>query len=239
METTPAISQRMKQLGTETAFEVLARVVALRAQGKDIISFGIGEPDFDTPRHIKEAAKGAMDEGKTKYVPSAGISELRQAIAAYVSRTRRITVAAEEVVVTPGAKPMIFNSMMACLNPGDEVIYPNPGFPIYESVAEWIGAKPVPAPLLEAKNFGLDVDALASAITPRTRMIILNSQNNPPGCVLPPADLKAVAELARKNNLWILSDEIYSRLVFSGDFHSIASLPSMKQRTDRKSTRLN
>ena len=221
----------MQRLGTETAFDVLARVVAMRAQGKDIISFGIGEPDFDTPRNIKEAAKKAIDAGKTKYVPSAGIAELRKEIAAYVSKTRRIPVAPEEVVVTPGAKPILFNSMMACLNEGDEIIHPNPGFPIYESVADWIGAKPVPAPLIESKNFGLDVDALRKSITPRTRMILLNSPNNPTGSVLALDDLKTVAELAQKHNLWVLSDEIYSRLVFAGEFHSIASLPGMKERT--------
>jgi len=221
----------MQSLGTETAFDVLTRVVALRAQGKDIISFGIGEPDFDTPRNIKEAAKQAIDDGKTKYVPSAGIAELRQEIAKYVSKTRHIPVTPEEVVVTPGAKPMLFNSMMACLNPGDEIVYPNPGFPIYESVANWIGAKPVPAPLVESKNFGLDVDALRKSITPRTRMILLNSPNNPTGSVLGLDDLKTVAELVHKHNLWVLSDEIYSRLVFDGEFHSIATLPGMKERT--------
>src|ERR1051326_1270900 len=229
--TTPSFADRMQRLGTETAFDVLARVVAMRAQGKDIISFGIGEPDFDTPRNIKEAAKKAIDAGKTKYVPSAGIAELRKEIAAYVSKTRRIPVAPEEVVVTPGAKPILFNSMMACLNEGDEIIHPNPGFPIYESVADWIGAKPVPAPLIESKNFGLDVDALRKSITPRTRMILLNSPNNPTGSVLALDDLKTVAELAQKHNLWVLSDEIYSRLVFAGEFHSIASLPGMKERT--------
>jgi aspartate/methionine/tyrosine aminotransferase len=221
----------MNRLGTETAFDMLVRVVALRAQGKDIISFGIGEPDFDTPRNIKEAAKRAMDEGKTKYVPSAGIAELRKQIATTVSQIRHIPVDPDEVVVTPGAKPILFNSMMACLNEGDEVIYPNPGFPIYESVAAWIGAKPVPVPLVESKDFGLDVDALRGSITARTRMILLNSPNNPTGSVLSLDDLKTVAALAQQHNLWVLSDEIYSRLVFDGAFHSIATLPGMKERT--------
>lgn len=191
----------MQRLGTETAFDVLARVVAMLAQGKDIISFGIGEPDFDTPKNIKEAAKKAIDAGKTKYVPSAGIAELRKEIGAYVLKTRHIPVTPEEVVVTPGAKPILFNSMMACLNEGDEIIIPNPGFPIYESVANWIGAKPVPAPLIESKNFGLDVDALCKSITPRTKMILINSPNNPTGSVLSLDDLKTVAELAQKHNL--------------------------------------
>lgn len=230
-EGTPPFADRMQRLGTETAFDVLAKVVAMRAQGKDIISFGIGEPDFDTPRNIKEAGKRAIDAGKTKYVPSAGIAELRNEIAKYMSRTRRIAVEPDEVVVTPGAKPMLFNTMMACLNPGDEVIHPNPGFPIYRSVADWIGAKPVAAPLIESKNFGLDLDVVRKSISPRTRLIILNSPNNPTGSVLSLDDLKAVAELAQKHNLWVLSDEIYSRIVFEGAFQSIASLPGMKERT--------
>ena len=231
MGNSPRFADRMNRLGTETAFDVLARVVALRAQGKDIVSFGIGEPDFDTPRNIKEAAKRAIDAGKTKYVPSAGIAELRREIAAHVSQTRRIPVTPEEVVVTPGAKPILFNSIMACLDEGDEIVYPNPGFPIYESVAHWIGARPIPAPLIESRNFGLDLDALRDAIGSRTRMIILNSPNNPTGSVLSIDDLKAVADLAQKHNLWVLSDEIYSRLVFEGEFHSIATLPGMKERT--------
>lgn len=221
----------MTRLGTETAFEMLARVTALRAQGKDIISFGIGEPDFDTPANIKEAARRAMDGGKTKYVPSAGILELRREIARYVSTTRGIPVDPDEVVVTPGAKPILFNTMMATLNEGDEVVYPNPGFPIYESVARWIGARAVPAPLIESKSFGLDLDAVRRHITPRTRLIILNSPNNPTGSTLSRDDIAAVAELAKQHNLWVLSDEIYSRIVFDGAFQSIASLPGMKERT--------
>lgn len=221
----------MNDLGTETAFEVLAEVKALEAQGRDIISFAIGEPDFATPDHIKQAGIEAIQRDETHYGPSAGIMPLRQAIAEYISKTRNISVDPEQVVVTPGAKPIIFYTILACVNPGDEVIYPNPGFPIYESVIRFVGAKPVPAPLLEEKEFRFDVEDLRKKVNERTKLIILNSPHNPTGGMLTPQDLQAVAEIALEYDLWVLSDEVYSRIVFDGEFYSIASLPDMQERT--------
>src|SRR5690606_19235409 len=221
----------MGQLGTETAFSVLAEVKRLEAQGRSVVNFAIGEPDFDTPEHIKQAGIDALRRNETHYSPSAGIMPLRSAIARHVGETRGIDARPEHVVVTPGAKPIIFYSILALVEPGDEVIYPNPGFPIYESVIRFAGGRPVPAPLLETKGFRLDVDAVARLVTARTRMIIINSPHNPTGSVLTRADLEALAELARRHDLWVLSDEIYSRIVFDGEFVSIASLPGMQERT--------
>ncbi|REJ37274.1 MAG: aspartate aminotransferase [Bacillota bacterium] len=221
----------MGQLGTETAFSVLAEVKRLEAQGRSVVNFAIGEPDFDTPEHIKQAGIDALRRNETHYSPSAGIMPLRSAIARHVGETRGIDARPEHVVVTPGAKPIIFYSILALVEPGDEVIYPNPGFPIYESVIRFAGGRPVPAPLLETKGFRLDVDAVARLVTDRTRMIIINSPHNPTGSVLTRADLEALAELARRHDLWVLSDEIYSRIVFDGEFVSIASLPGMQERT--------
>ncbi|HEY8497041.1 MAG TPA: pyridoxal phosphate-dependent aminotransferase [Limnochordales bacterium] len=225
------LAARMGQLGTETAFSVLAEVKRLEAQGRSVVNFAIGEPDFDTPEHIKQAGIDALQRNETHYSPSAGIMPLRSAIARHVGETRGIDARPEHVVVTPGAKPIIFYSILALVEPGDEVIYPNPGFPIYESVIRFAGGRPVPAPLLEAKGFRLDVDAVARLVTDRTRMIIINSPHNPTGSVLTRADLEALAELARRHDLWVLSDEIYSRIVFDGEFVSIASLPGMQERT--------
>ncbi|MGC9326851.1 MAG: aminotransferase class I/II-fold pyridoxal phosphate-dependent enzyme, partial [Candidatus Hinthialibacter sp.] len=190
----PSLSDRMSRLGTETAFSVLAEVNRLIAQGRDIISFGLGEPDFDTPSHIREAAKRALDQGYTHYGPSNGLPELRQAIAQYMQRTRRIPVDPEEIVVTPGAKPIVFDVMMALLNPGDEVLYPNPGYPIYESVADWIGAHAKPLPLLESQNWNFSVDQLVHSITPKTRMIVINSPGNPTGTLLGESELREIAD---------------------------------------------
>lgn len=225
------LAARMGQLGTETAFSVLAEVKRLEAQGRSVVNFAIGEPDFDTPEHIKQAGIDALQRNETHYSPSAGIMPLRSAIARHVGETRGIDARPEHVVVTPGAKPIIFYSILALVEPGDEVIYPNPGFPIYESVIRFAGGRPVPAPLLETKGFRLDVDAVARLVTDRTRMIISNSPHNPTGSVLTRADLEALAELARRHDLWVLSDEIYSRIVFDGEFVSIASLPGMQERT--------
>ncbi|MGI6165774.1 MAG: pyridoxal phosphate-dependent aminotransferase [Limnochordia bacterium] len=222
---------RLGRLGTETAFEVLAEVKQLEAQGRDIISFAIGEPDFATPGNIKEAACEAINEDQTHYGPSAGLMELREAIAAYISTTRKISVRPEEVVVTPGAKPIIFHGILACVDPGDEVIYPNPGFPIYESVIRFVGGVPVPLPVLEERDFRFDITQLQSLVTPKTKMIILNSPQNPTGGVLRAAELEAVAELALTYDLWVMSDEVYSRLIFDGEFMSISSIPEMKERT--------
>ena len=221
------IADRMSRLGTETAFEVLAKARALEAEGRDIVHLEIGEPDFATPPNIVEAAKRALDEGFTHYGPSAGLLELREAIAADVTTSRRITVDPDQVVVTPGAKPIMFFLMLCCLNEGDEVIYPDPGFPTYESVASFVGAKPVPLPLREENEFRLDVDDLRALITPRTRMLILNSPQNPTGSVLTQDDLDRIAGLVSGSRIIILSDEVYRRIVYAGDAPSIASTPGL------------
>jgi aspartate aminotransferase len=221
-------ADRMSLLGTETAFEVLVKARALEATGKDVVHLEIGEPDFDTPRHVIEAAKEALDQGYTHYGPSAGLPELREAIAQDVARQRGTIVQSSQVVVTPGGKPIMFFVIMALAQPGDEVIYPNPGFPIYESVIRFVGATPVPIPLREAKQFSLDVDELRDLVTDRTRLIILNSPQNPTGGILPPADLQAIAEIAVQHGIPVLSDEIYSRMVYDGEFHSITTCDGMQ-----------
>lgn len=225
------VASRMADLGTETAFEVLAEVQQLQEQGRDIVSFAIGEPDFPTPEHIKQAGIDAINANETHYGPSAGRMELREAVARYVSRTRQIPVTPKQVVITPGAKPIIFFSILAIINPQDEAIYPTPGFPIYESVIRFAGGKPIPLPLLEEKGFEFDVGYMRSLITPHTRLIILNSPHNPTGGMLSRATLEAVAEVALEHDLWVLSDEIYSRIVFDGEFFSITSIPGMQERT--------
>lgn len=222
-------ADRMSRLGTETAFEVLVKARALEAQGRDVIHLEIGEPDFDTPRHIIEAGKRALDEGYTHYGPSAGLPELREAIAHDVSQFRAITVHPNQVVVTPGAKPIMFFVILALAQAGDEVIYPNPGFPIYESVIRFVGARPVPLPLREERQFSLDVDELRDLVTDRTRLIILNSPQNPTGGVLPPGDLEAIADLAVRRGIPVLADEIYSRMLYDEQFHSIAVYDGMQE----------
>ena len=225
-------AKRMETLGTETAFEVLAKAKALEKQGKNIIHLEIGEPDFDTPKNIKEAAVKALNAGYTHYGPSAGIPELREAIAQYISKTRGIKVDPDEVVVTPGAKPIMFFGILALVNPGEEVLYPNPGFPIYESVANFVGAKPVPIPLKEENDFRLDPEHVKEKITKKTRMIILNSPENPTGGILTKEDLKVIADcVANRDDVFVLSDEIYSRIIYEGKHESIASLPGMKEKT--------
>ena len=225
------IAGRMNRLGTETAFEVLAKARALEAQGRDIIHLEIGEPDFDTPAHIVEAGVQALRDGYTHYGPSPGLPELRQAIAAEVSRTRAIDVETENVIVTPGAKPIMFYTMLALVDEGDEVLYPNPGFPIYESMIDFVGGSPVPIKLLSSKDFEIDVDEVADAITPKTTVMILNSPNNPCGSVIGLETLGQLADLAVEHDLWVLSDEIYIRLLFEGEHHSIASFPGLSERT--------
>ncbi len=225
-------AERMKSLGTETAFEVLAKARALEKQGKDIVHLEIGEPDFDTPRNIKDAATKALNEGYTHYVPSAGIPELRQAIADYISKTRNLKVTPEEVVVTPGGKPIMFYTVLALVNPGDEVLYPNPGFPIYESLINFVGAKPVPIPLEEKNDFSLDREYVKKMITKKTKLIILNSPENPTGGVLSREDLKVVADsISGRNDVFVLSDEIYSRIIYEGKHESITAFPGMKDKT--------
>jgi len=211
------IARRVERLGTETAFEVLAEVNKLKAAGKDIISFALGEPDFDTPQSIKDAGVKAICDGYTHYSPSAGILPLRESIAHYISESRGIEVAPEEVVVTPGAKPIVFDTILSCINEGDEVIYPNPGYPIYESVINFIGGKPVPLPLLEEKGFSFAPEELKMRITPRTKMIIINSPQNPTGGILSQDDLETIAEIAIQADLWVLSDEVYSKIVYDGE----------------------
>jgi len=222
----------METLGTETAFEVLAKAKALEKQGKDIVHLEIGEPDFDTPKNIKEAAIKAINSGYTHYGPSAGLPELRETIAQYISKTRGIKVEADEVVVTPGAKPIMFFSILALVNPGEEVLYPNPGFPIYESMANFVGAKAVPIPLKEENDFRMDQEYVKKKITKKTKMIILNSPENPTGGVLTRDDLKVIADcISGRDDVFVLSDEIYSRIIYEGEHESIASLPGMKEKT--------
>jgi aspartate/methionine/tyrosine aminotransferase len=225
------LAERMSRLGTETAFVVLAKAKQLEAQGKEIIHLEIGEPDFDTPRNIIDAAVDALNKGWTHYGPSAGLPDLREAIAAEIEKTRGIKVSPSQVVVTPGAKPIMFFAILALVNSGDEVIYPNPGFPIYESVIDFIGAKPVPIRLKEENSFRLDVEELASRVTAKTRMIIVNSPQNPTGSVLTGEDLSAIAEIALKNDIIVLSDEIYSRIIYGGEHKSIYSIAGMPERT--------
>ena len=225
------LANRMSRLGTETAFDVLVRARELERQGRDIIHLELGEPDFATPGHIVAAAARAMEQGWTKYGPSAGLPQLREAIAADVSRRRKIPVSPDEVVVTPGAKPIIFFSILALVDSGDEVIYPNPGFPIYESMISFVGARPIPIPLREERNFSLDVEELIAKITPRTALIILNSPHNPTGGVMSADDLQALADAVRDRDLMILSDEIYSRIIFEGEHVSIAQFPGMREKT--------
>lgn len=224
-------AERMSRLGTENAFTVLAEIEKLRAAGKDVVSLGIGDPDFDTPANIREAAKRALDAGRTHYGPSAGTRELRDAVARYLTRSRGVDFEPEEVVITPGGKPILFHSILAVAEPGDEIIYPSPGFPIYESVINFAGAKPVPMPLVEARDFSLDVDQLRRSVNQRTRMIIINSPNNPTGGVLTPEDLQVIAELATSVDAWVLADEIYSEFLFEGSHASITQIPGMKNRT--------
>ncbi len=225
------VAERMSRLGTENAFTVLAEVGRLRAAGRDIVSLGIGDPDFDTPKNVREAAQRSLDAGRTHYTPSPGTPELRQAIAAYLTRSRGLEYTPEEIVVTPGGKPILFHSIMAVAEPGDEIVYPNPGFPIYESVINFTGAKPVPMALVEANDFRLDIDQLRRAVTPKTRMIIMNSPNNPTGGVLDMKDMEAIAELAIANDAWVLADEIYSEFLFEGKHLSITAIPGLKERT--------
>jgi aspartate/methionine/tyrosine aminotransferase len=225
------LAGRMSRLGTETAFEVLERARALERQGKNIIHLEIGEPDFETPQNIVAAGKEALQSGWTHYGPTPGYSELREAIAEYVGRTRGVSVASDEVVVVPGGKPIIFFTLLALAEAGDEVIYPNPGFPIYESMIRYVNARPVAIGLREERDFALDVDELASLISDKTKLIILNSPHNPTGGVLTRENVKDIATAIGDRDIMVLSDEIYSRLVFEGEHYSILSEPGFKDRT--------
>lgn len=224
-------AERMNHLGTETAFEVLARARALEAQGHDMVHLEIGEPDFDTPANVIEAAKRALDDGYTHYGPSAGLPEARAAFANYVARDRGVTVDPDQIVITPGAKPIIFFTTLALLDPGDEVIYPNPGFPIYESMIDYIGAKRVPVRLDEAKGFAFDPEELESLVSDRTKLVIINSPQNPTGGVLPTEVLQRLAKLAIERDFYVLSDEIYSQIIYEGTHESIYAIDGMPERT--------
>ena len=226
------LAKRMERLGTETAFDVLVKAKALEAQGRNVVHLEIGEPNFDTPKNICDAAVKAIRDGYTHYGPAAGLPELREAIAKYISESRGIEVSIDEIAVTPGAKPIMFFGILSCVDEGDEVIYPNPGFPIYESVINFVGAKPVPVPLREEVDFRFDLDALRDSVSDKTRMIIINSPQNPTGGFLLKSDLEAIAELAIENDIIIMSDEVYSQIIYDEAKHeSIAALPGMKERT--------
>ena len=225
------LAERMHRIGTETAFEVLVRARALEAQGRSVIHLEIGEPDFATPGHIVEAAQRALAEGWTHYGPTQGYPELREAVASYISRTRKIQVGAERVSIVPGGKPIIFFPMLALLERGDEVLYPNPGFPIYESMIEFLGAAPVPMPLIEERGFSFDLDLLRHKLSDKTKLVILNSPQNPTGGVIPAEEIRAIADLVRDRDLMVLSDEIYSRIYYGEPPMSIASCPGMLEKT--------
>lgn len=225
------LAERMTRIGTETAFDVLVRARELEAQGRSVIHLEIGEPDFPTARHVVEAAKQALEDGWTHYGPTQGYPELREAIAAHVAETRGIPVQPSQVCVVPGGKPIIFFTILALVEPGDEVVYPNPGFPIYESMIRFAGGVPVPIPLREERGFSFDVNVFRDKLSPRTRLVILNSPHNPTGGVIPEADLKAVAEMLAESRAAVLSDEIYSRICYGDPPASITRFPGMLERT--------
>ncbi len=228
---TPVVARAARELGTESAFAVLARATQLERQGREIIHLEIGEPDFPTPPHVCEAAFEAVRAGQTHYCPSAGLAEFRAAIATEMSSTRGVSIPPERVIVGNGAKPFLFFTILAACEPGDEVIYPDPGFPIYESVIRWAGAVPVPLPLHESHDFGVDLDALAARLSSRTKLVIVNWPNNPTGGIVSAEDLAGAAELIAQTPGWVLSDEVYSRLLYADRFCSIASVPGMLERT--------
>ncbi len=225
------LADRMDHIGTETAFEAAARARALAATGRNIIHLHLGEPDFDTPPNIVEAAARALTDGQTHYAPPPGVPVFREAIAADFSRRRGVEVTPDRVVVTPGAKPVMAYLMMALVGPGDEVIVPDPGFPIYESMTRFMGATPVPIPLRPERDFRLDLDELRSLITPRTRLLVFNSPQNPTGAVMTRSDIEGVAAIAMAHDLMVLADEIYSRILYEGEHVSILSVEGMEERT--------
>jgi aspartate aminotransferase len=223
--------KKMERIGTESAFEVLAKAQALEKQGKHIIHLEIGSPDFPTPKHIVEAGKKALDDGFTKYGPTAGLVDFREAIADHVSKTRGVKVGADNVCVVPGGKPIMFFTMMALLEEGDEVIYPNPSFPIYESLIDFLGAKRRPVPLVEERGFAFDLDVFKSQVTDKTKLVILNSPANPTGGVISKEDLKQIADLLRDRDLTILSDEIYCQIYYDQKPASITNFEGMIDKT--------
>src|SRR3954454_17559272 len=225
------LAERMNRLGTETAFEVLVRARALEAQGRDIIHLEVGEPDFDTPANVIEAGADALRNGWTHYGPAGGQPDFKAAIADYLNDARGTSYNLDNIVVTPGGKPIMFFVILALLEAGDEAIYPNPGFPIYESMINFTGAKAVPAPIREEKGFALDVEELATLITPKTKLLIINSPRNPTVGVLSREEIARIAELAVENDLTVLADEIYAEILFEGEHVSIATMPGMAERT--------
>jgi aspartate aminotransferase len=225
------LASRMDRILIETAFEVLVKARALEAKGRSIVHLEIGEPDFNTPAHIVEAGKKALDEGWTHYGPTAGYPDFREILAKHVSDTRGISVKPDNVCVVPGGKPIIFFPILALIEEGDEVIYPNPGFPIYESMIRFAGGVPVPMPLVEARSFSFDLDLLKSKITDKTKLLILNSPQNPTGGVIPKEDIAGIADLVRDRDMMVLSDEIYWRISYGETPMSIASCPGMQDKT--------
>ena len=225
------LAKNLSDLGTETAFEVLARARKLESEGHNIVHLELGEPDFDTPPHIVEGAKKALDEGYTHYGPAPGQPPVRQALAKDFTARYGYSIAAENIVITPGAKPIMSFTIMALVNPGDEVLYPNPGFPIYESMIEYVGGKAVPVPLREENDFSVDVDELAGLVTERTKLLILNSPNNPCGSVIPTVDLERIAKLAVERDLIVLTDEVYKDIYFEGEHSSVTQFPGMPERS--------
>ncbi|CRK55683.1 Aspartate aminotransferase [Alloactinosynnema sp. L-07] len=225
------LASRMERLGTESAFEVLAKAKALEKTGRSVIHLEIGEPDFDTPAHIASAAQEALSKGHTHYVPAPGIPELRTAVADFLERKNRLVTTPDRVIVTPGAKPIMFFAIMALCEEGDEVIYPDPGFPMYASITAFAGAKPVPIPLRESNNFTIDPDELASLVTDRTKLLILNSPHNPCGSSLSQEQIEAIAKIAIERDLTVLSDEVYWALQYDGSHRSVLSVPGMAERT--------
>ncbi len=231
MATTRTLATSLDRLGTESAFAVLARARALEAEGKDVIHLEIGEPDFTTPRHISEAAFAAIEAGETGYCPAAGLPALREAAASYLAETRNVALDARSILIANGAKPFLFFTVLATCEPGDEVIYPDPGFPIYESAVRYAGATPVPLPLLEARDFSFAPADLAERLTARTRLVILNSPHNPTGGVAGGTELAEAARLIAESEAWVLSDEVYSRMIYDGEFASIVSEQGLLERT--------
>ena len=225
------IAERMTRIGIESAFEVLQRARALEAQGKKIVHLEIGQPDFPTPRHVIEAGQKALDEGWTGYGPTPGFPDFRDAIAEYISRSRGISVSGKNVMVVPGGKPIMFFTMMAVLEPGDEVVYPNPSFPIYESMINFLGATPVPIPLVESRGFSFDLETFRQKLSPKTKMVVLNSPANPTGGMIPRDDLAKIAEMLRDRDVLVLSDEIYSRICYGVEPSSITQFPGMLEKT--------
>ncbi len=227
----PRLAARVGRMGTESAFEVLAKARALEAQGRKIIHLEIGEPDFDTPAHIKEAAAEALREGFTHYVAAPGLPEVREAVGEFFGRTGRAEYPADRIIVTPGAKPIMFYAIMSLCEEGDEVIYPDPGFPMYESITSFAGARPVPVPLHEAKEFRVNPEEVAHLVTDRTRLIVLNSPHNPCGSALTREDVEAIADIVIRNDLYVLSDEVYWASRYGGEHASISTVDGMADRT--------